>query len=413
MNDFSDLGLCPELAAAFGALGFKNPTKVQRLAIPRILQKKDIFLQSETGTGKTFAYLAPAISAAKGLSPSKGPLILVLCPTQELAVQVAKQAEALLAASHIAMNVLALLGGSPLSRQEDALKKKPHIVIGTPGRTADLVKMRLLKPENLGFLVLDEGDRLFSTEYREQVQDILGKAAPDACRILASATISPNTRKLARVFMKDSESLDLLEEGVLARDIEHWVFYVEHRKRIDFIRKLESALKPAKCLVFASSGDRVERTAERLAECGLPADAILSKQEKEHKRVAIERFENGTLRYLVTTDLGARGLDISGITHIISLDFPEESSWYVHRAGRTGRAGEKGISILLADAWELRNASRIAVDRGFVFRTKILEAGELLEPPVEEFFALVEKGEAEKQDYRRKTRAIRGDTPPR
>lgn len=409
MNEFSDLGLGAELSAAFDTLGFKTPTKVQRLAIPRILQKKDIFMQSETGTGKTFAYLAPAISAVAGISPSKGPLILVLCPTQELAVQVAIQAELILEASHTAMKVLALLGGSPLSRQEDALKKKPHIVVGTPGRTGDLVKMRLLKLDNLGFVVLDEGDRLFSTEYREYVQSILGAASPTSCKILASATISPNTRKLARVFMKDSESLDLLEEGVLSRDIEHWVFYIEHRKRIDFIRKLESALKPEKCLVFASSGDRVSRTAERLSEIGLPADSILSKQEKEHRRVAIERFEKGALRYLVTTDLGARGLDIADISHIISLDFPEESSWYIHRAGRTGRAGKKGISIVLADAWELRSAAKIAVDRNFVFRTKQLEAGVILEPPVEDFFALVEQGEEEKREYREKTRSERGD----
>lgn len=413
MNEFSELGLAAELSAAFEALGFKNPTKVQRLAIPRILKKKDIFMQSETGTGKTFAYLAPAISSVLGLSPSKGPLIVVLCPTQELAVQVAKQAESMLDASHIPMKVLALLGGSPLSRQEDALKKKPHIVVGTPGRTGDLAKMRLLKLDNVSFVVLDEGDRLLSTEYRDQVQDILAASSPASCKILASATISPNTRKLAKVFMKDSESLDLLDEGVLSRDIEHWVFYVEHRKRIDFIRKLEAALKPEKCLVFASSGDRVARTAERLSELGLPADSILSKQEKEHRRVAIERFEKGSLRYLITTDLGARGLDISNISHIISLDFPEESSWYIHRAGRTSRAGKKGISIVLADAWELRNAAKIAVDRNFVFRTKVLEAGKILEPPVEDFFALVEKGEAEKREYRDKTRLERGEKRPR
>ena len=405
MKEFSELGLNAELSTAFFALGFKSPTKIQRLAIPRILQKKDIFLQSETGTGKTFAYLAPAISETKDMPTSRGPLILVLCPTQELAVQVAKQAEAILAASHISMSVLTLLGGSPLSRQEDALKKRPGIVIGTPGRTADLARMRLLRLDNLNFLVLDEGDRLFSQEYRDQVHEILGLTSPLACRILASATISSSTRKQAAVFMKTPESLDLLDEGVLSRDIEHWVFYVEHRKRIDFIRKLESALKPAKCLIFASSGDRVSRTAERLIELGLPADSILSKQEKEHKRVAIERFENGTLRYLVTTDLGARGLDITGITHIISLDFPEETSWYVHRAGRTARAGEKGISIVLADGWELKSAAKIAVERNFVFRTKLLEAGEILEPPVEDFFTIVEKGEDEKREYRQKTRS--------
>jgi len=160
---------------------------------------------------------------------------------------------------------------------------------------------------------------------------------------------------------------------------------------------------------FRLVGRQGSRAAERLSEIGLPADSILSKQEKEHRRVAIERFEKGALRYLVTTDLGARGLDIADISHIISLDFPEESSWYIHRAGRTGRAGKKGISIVLADAWELRSAAKIAVDRNFVFRTKMLEAGEILEPPVEDFFALVEKGEAEKREYREKTRSERGN----
>jgi len=400
MNEFLALGLCAELSDAFGKLGYKSPLKVQTLAIPRILQKKDIFLQSETGTGKTFAYLAPAISETKGLDSSKGPLILVLCPTQELAVQVAKQAVALLEAAHLHMNVLTLLGGSPLSRQEAALKKKPHIVVGTPGRTADLARMRFLKLASLAYLVLDEADRLFSQEYRESVAGIAEAVPAGCCKVLASATITPATRKQAKTFLKTPESLDLLEEGVLSRDIEHWIFYVDQRKRIDFIRKLEAVLHPAKCLVFASAGDRVIKTAEHLAELGLPADSILSKQEKEHRRVAIERFENGSLRYLVTTDLGARGLDIPGITHIISLDFPEESSGYVHRAGRTARAGEKGISIVLGDGWDIKNAAKIAVERSFVFRTKVLEGGAILEPPVEDFFAIVEEGEAEKREFR-------------
>lgn len=402
MNEFASLGLGGELAQAFLNLGFSQPTRVQSMAIPKILLKKDLFIQSETGTGKTFAYAAPALSAIRGKDASNGPLILVVCPTQELAVQVAKQIEALLDAAHLSMNVLSLLGGSPLSRQESALKKKPHIVIGTPGRTSDLVRMRLLHPKNLEYLVLDEADRLFSSEYREATESILEAIPANSARILASATISEKTKKVAGAFMNSPESLDLLFEGVLSRDIEHWVFYVEHRRRIDFIRKLESAIHPSKCLIFASSSDRVFKTAQRLAELGLPVDSILSRQEKEHRRVAIERFARGGLRYLVTSDLGARGLDIPAISHVISLDFPEESSWYIHRAGRTARAGEKGISIVLADAWELRSASKIAVERKFVFRTKALESGNVIEPPVEDFFALVEKGEEEKQEYRRK-----------
>jgi superfamily II DNA/RNA helicase len=201
--------------------------------------------------------------------------------------------------------------------------------------------------------------------------------------------------------MKDPISIDLKDEGVLSRDIEHWVFYVEHRKRLDFLRKLAVALKPEKCLVFAGSGERVRRAEEKLKDSGLSVESILAKEEKEQRRVAIERFQQGSLSYLVTTDLSARGLDITDISHVISLDFPEDSSWYVHRAGRTGRAGKPGISIVLADALDLRRASRLAVDRNFIFRTKSLEEGRVVEPPVEEFFERVEKGDEEKREYRK------------
>ena len=401
MNPPSILGLGDDLSAAFAKLGYKEPTRIQCIAIPAILERKDLFIQSETGTGKTFAYLAPIFSTIRGMDASRGPLVLVLCPTQELVVQVARKAGELAAAADLAMGVCPVIGGSPLSRQEAALKRKPQIVVGSPGRTLDLVSMRDLKLDNLQFLVLDEGDRLFAKEYRDTVIEILKKAPRKATRLLASATILDSTKAAASPYMNSPQAIDLLDEGVLSRDIEHWVFYVEHRKKLDFLRRIDNALKPTRCLVFASSADRVSKAAEKLGERGLPAESLLSRQEKEHRRLAIERFETGSLRFLVTSDLGARGLDIPAISHIVSLDFPEESSFYVHRAGRTGRAGLKGISILLADTVELRRASRLAVERGFVFRTKAIIEGQVVEPPVEEFFAEVEKGEVERRDYLR------------
>ncbi|MCX7026232.1 MAG: DEAD/DEAH box helicase [Spirochaetes bacterium] len=402
MDSSSLLGLGAELSTAFIKLGYKEPTKIQTLAIPALLGRKDLFIQSETGTGKTFAYLAPIFSAIKSLDPSHGPLALVLCPTQELVVQVAKKAGELAVAAGLDIGVCPVIGGSPLSRQEAALKHKPYLVVGSPGRTLDLISMRSLRLENLQFLVLDEGDRLFAKEYRDPVSEIMRRAPKKATRLLASATISDAAKTAASVYMKDPESIDLLDEGVLSKDIEHWVFYVEHRRKIDFLRRLDNALKPKRCLVFASSGDRVTKAAERLIERGIAVESLLARQEKEHRRLAIERFEAGDLRYLVTSDLGARGLDIAAISHIISLDFPEESFFYIHRAGRTGRAGLTGISILLADAWEIRRASKLAVDRGFVFRTKALAEGQVVEPSVEEFFAKVEKGEDERREYLKK-----------
>lgn len=400
MNGFDSLGLAPQVSQALVSMGFEAPTGVQARAIPAVLAGKDLFIQSETGTGKTFAYAAPILSSIMEDDAGQGPLALVLCPTQELAVQVGGQIEKLAFAAGLKTGLAILLGGSPISRQESALKKKPHIVVGTPGRTFDLANMRLLRTGRIRYIVLDEADRLFSPEYKDQAESLLDMARPRASVILASATISARTRKLASPYMKAAESIDLNDEGVLSGSIEHWAFYVEHRKKIEFIRKLESAIRPRRCLVFASSSDRVRRVVERLDEWGLPADSIVSRQEKEHRRVALDRFAKGSLRYLVTTDLGARGLDIPSISHVISLDFPEDGSGYIHRAGRTGRAGETGVSIIAADGPELRRASQLAVARGFVFRTKWLEDGAVLEPPVEEFFSRVEQGEAEKDEYR-------------
>ncbi|MGB4571772.1 MAG: DEAD/DEAH box helicase [Rectinemataceae bacterium] len=401
MNSFSDMGLPENIADALASFGFDSPTPVQRESVPRILARKDLFMQSETGTGKTLAYLAPAFALARDMDFGKGPGIIVLSPTQELAVQVAGQAEKLASAAGLRWNVVTILGGSPLSRQETELRRRAAVVVGTPGRLADLLKMGALKTRNLAVLVMDEADRLFVPESADSVRAIAGTLPEPCVRVLASATLDAKTRRIAAPFLRSPEATASASEGILSEKIEHWVFYVDHRKRTDFIRRFDSALKPARCLVFASRSDRVEWTVERLLDFGLPADSVLSRQDKEHRRVALERFAQGKIRYLVTSDLGARGLDIAGISHILSMDLPEESSVYVHRAGRTGRAGASGISVVMADGVELKRASRIAVGGNFVFRCKYLESGTVYEPPVDEFFARVEAAEAEKRAHKR------------
>ncbi|HEY9054221.1 MAG TPA: DEAD/DEAH box helicase [Rectinemataceae bacterium] len=398
MNSFSVPGLDERLLQAFSKLGFSSPTRVQSAAIPLVLEGADLVISSETGTGKTFAYLAPIFESAKSLDPTRGPVALILCPTQELAIQVCGQAEALSEASGLGLVAISLLGGSPLSRQQSALKRKPSIVVATPGRALDLADTRDLRLDSIRYLVLDEADRLFGKEYRDAVESIL-KRTSKASRILASATIREGTKAAAAPYLRSPRFLDLTDEGVLGGDIEHWVFYVQHRKKLETLKKLERALRPERCLVFASSSDRVERASNTLESMGLAPGSLLSSLHKESRRVAIDKFARGESRYLVTSDLGARGLDIAGISHVVSLDFPEDASWYVHRAGRTGRAGLHGVSILLADGVELKRASRLAVDRGFVFRTKALIQGTVAEPTVEEFFAEVERGEEERRSY--------------
>lgn len=401
MDSFAGLGLSDTIAAGLSSLGFKGPTPVQEAAIPALLSGRDIYMESETGTGKTFAYLAPALELCGAVTGRSLPLVLVAAPTQELAVQIGKEAERLAKASSIELRSVVILGGTPLSRQAGLLHGGPSLIVGTLGRLADHVALGTIKTGSLKLLVLDEGDRLFSSETEDAVVGLLSKVPRGCARAIVSATLPKRARDKAAPFLRDPIAVAVAaDRAVIAGDIEHWAFYCDGRKRLDFMRRFESAVHPERCLVFLATASRVESAAETLEAMGLPVACMQARLEKEERHVALERFAEGKIRYLVTSDLGARGLDIPGISHVVSLDLPEESTVYIHRAGRTGRAGAKGVSIILADAVELKRASHIAVREGFVFRCKVLEQGKVLEPPAADFFERVERAEAEKSAYR-------------
>jgi len=392
MSDFSSLGLESRIVAAIAELGFTSPTEVQTESIPLLLKGRDTTIQSETGTGKTLAYLIPVFQAILREDANQAdriwPLALILCPTQELAVQVARQASSLAATQALGdarIQCLAMLGGTHFSHQRDALKAHPHILTGTPGRLADLVNLRYIDIRHTRYTVLDEADRLFSKEYADPLEFLLSKTPRHCVRVMASATIADKTRKKAMEWLPHPEIVEVRNEGILSEAIEHWVFYAEHRKKIELLKKIISAAKPKRCLIFASETYRVQRVAERLIESGLKCASIVSRMEKQSRYSAIEQFRQGSAQFLVTTDLAARGLDIANITHVISLDMQEDPEAYVHRAGRTGRAGKHGISIVIADSIELERASKVAVKHSFVFRTKWLEYGQVIEPSVEDF----------------------------
>ena len=391
MESFSRLGLAEPLAQALASFGFETPTPVQAETIPAILSRRDAIVESETGTGKTFAYLAPAFQLVSILERkgSGEPLAIIAAPTQELAVQIGREAERLAKAASIPAKTVVLLGGTPLEKQAAKLKAKPEIVVGTLGRLADLVSLGKLRTNSLKLLVLDEADRLFARETAELAIALLKSAPSSAVRVLVSATIPERLRREMRPLLREAVEISPVGDSVLSSDIEHWCFYCDGRKRLDFTRRFEASVHPERCLIFLTMATRVEKSALALAHLGLPVEAIHSGMDKETRRVALERFTKGEVRYLLTSDLGARGLDIAGITHILSLDLPDESTIYTHRAGRTARAGAKGVSIVLADGVELARASKIATKGGFVFRCKVLEEGQVLEPTSEEFFARV------------------------
>jgi superfamily II DNA/RNA helicase len=410
MESFSSLGLAESLAQALASFGFAVPTQVQAEAIPVLLSRRDAIIESETGTGKTFAYLAPAFQLVSTLDrkSSGEPGALIAAPTQELAVQIGREAERLAKAADLPLKTVVLLGGTPLDKQSAKLKAKPDIVVGTLGRLADLIALGRLHSSAFKMIVLDEADRLFAPETVELAEALI-KCAPSACvRVLVSATIPEKQRRKMRPLLREAVEISPLGDTVLSESIEHWCFYCDGRKRLDFMRRFEAAIHPERCLLFLTMASRVEKVALALDHLGLPIAAIHSGMEKEDRRVALEQFTKGEVRYLLTSDLGARGLDIPGISHVVSLDLPEDGEVvYTHRAGRTGRAGAKGVSIVLADGVELKRASKIATKGGFVFRCKILEEGQVLEPTSEEFFARA--GAAEDQRMAAKAAKLGGD----
>lgn len=394
MEEFQSLGIREDLARALASFGFQGPTEIQRRTVPALLARSDAYVSSSTGTGKTFGYLVPLLQLAPG--ETRKPFALIVAPTHELAVQVEKELDRLAAAAGIRTETVLLIGSAQAHRQAERLRKGGPFVIGTPGRVRDLLAARELDLSELSFLVLDEADRLFEKEALEETSDILD-ALPDACcRVLVSATLPDRVRGKAAPWFRTPETLVLDNSEVLRENIDHWVFHSSSRRKIDFLRRFESAVRPKRCLVFASSNAQIFNILRKLEFLEFPAAELRSQGDKERRKQALDDFREGRVRYLVTSDLGARGMDVKGIDYVLCMDLPEEPTIYMHRAGRTGRAGERGVSVLVADIVELKRASKVAVRYGFSFQCRILEGGEVHEIDPENFFALAEEEEADR-----------------
>jgi ATP-dependent RNA helicase DeaD len=398
MHAFTTLGLREEIASALASFGFEAPTPIQALAIPEVLSRDDLYLSSATGTGKTFAYMAPIFSSIDASLDSVQAIILA--PTHDLAAQLFREAERLCKAAGTGLRIAQALGSMPLVRQLDRLATKPHILVGSAGRIRDLIAKREVDQRACRWAVLDEGDRLFEKEVIDISTDFLG-LLPDSCaRILVSATIADKIVERSAPWFRNARRVFLDSTEALRTSIEHWCFHAGSRNKIEFLRRFEAAVRPERCLLFASSNASIFNIIHKLEHFGFPVAVLKSDTDGNSRRSALESFSSGEARWLLTTDLGARGLDILDVSHVISFDLPEEPSIYVHRAGRTGRAGGRGISVALADLVELKRASKIAVRYGFPFVCKILEAGRVHDIEPENFFALAEEEEVARQNVK-------------
>ena len=383
-KSFSELKISEKYIENLKSHEITEPTAVQAQAIPEILEGKSLLFQSETGTGKTLAYLLPLFERIeKQENPRKEARIVIIAPTIELASQIKSQVQ-MTTDSKAAL----LVGGAPIKRQIELLKEKPLIVIGGPARLLELFHLKKLRLDGVQAVVLDEADRLISPEIRDDTLDLINAMKKDVQLIAASATITGSTQKILQetrvkkngATESDIETLFLPPEDVLRKRITHYALFAETRDKIDTLRKYLVAEKPAKALVFTSKLDQVANIVAKLRYKNIDCFGLTAKMDKTDRKSTLDRFRSGKIKLLVTSDLASRGLDIPNITHIIQMDLPSDENFFVHRAGRTARAGKTGINMVIGDAYEMRKYAALEKKLKLVVYPRILYKGKLADP---------------------------------
>jgi len=354
------------------------PTDVQRKVIPEVLKNKDLIVRSQTGTGKTLAYLIPIFEKLK---ESNDLHTIVLVPTHELAAQVHKQIEFLSQNSAIKARSALIIGNVNIDRQITKLKEKPQIIVGSTGRILELIKKRKITAHTVKSIIIDEADRLMLESTYEDVKAVIKTTLRERQIMMFSATISPQTLIKAKEIMKDPLYIEVKESTAVPEAIEHIYFVAEERKKFDVLRKLLRTINPERAIVFAGKSDDVEIILSKLIHHKFNVHAIHGANIKLDRKKALDDFKSGKVQILLASDIAARGLDISGITHVFSLNAPEDPKAYVHRVGRTGRAGNKGMAVSIVSPKELstikiyRNALKINISEKALYEGKIVEPG--------------------------------------
>lgn len=345
--DFSALGLHPALVETLAELEYRIPTPIQSNAIPHALAGRDVIGQAQTGTGKTAAFTLPALHhmATNGF-PQDALTMLILTPTRELAIQVSEAVYRY--GSRLGVRVLPIYGGQAYDRQERRLRKGVHVVVGTPGRTHDLIRKGTLDLAHVRYVVLDEADEMLKMGFTEDVEAIL--SATDANQrqtMLFSATFSDPIRKLAMRYMHTPEHITMQAETLTGDNIEQIHYVVQEEDKLVALARILETEERANTLIFAGTKVGAQKLVESLVEYGYPAIAIHGDlQQKDRERI-LGRFRDGMSNILVATDVVGRGVDITDISHVINYDIPRLGIEYVHRIGRTGRAGRAGKAITL------------------------------------------------------------------
>ncbi len=365
---FAALGLDPRIASALAALGYEEPTPVQRAAIPPLLEGRDVLAQAATGTGKTAAFALPLLSrvntAAKGAERTSA---LILVPTRELAMQVAEAVHRY--GKPMGVNALAVYGGSSMEMQVRALKRGVDVVIATPGRALDHIRRHTLQMTSLKTVVLDEADEMLDMGFAEDLEAILEATPKSRQTALFSATLPPRIASIAKRQLRDPVLVTIDREVVAVGEtarVRQVAYIVPRAHKMTALARVLDIEQPTSAIVFCRTRTEVDELSETLMARGLRADALHGGLSQDQRDRVMTKFRTKKTDLLIATDVAARGLDVKHVSHVVNFDVPADAESYVHRIGRTGRAGREGVAITLAEPREhrlLRNIERMTSQR--------------------------------------------------
>lgn len=367
-RSFEDYHLSDEIKRALSVLKYESPTEVQAEVIPMALQNQDLVVKSQTGSGKTASFGIPICDMVDW--EEKNPQALILTPTRELAVQVREDITNIGRFKRI--KAMAVYGKEPFSKQKEELKQKTHVVVGTPGRVIDHIERGTLVLDQVKYLIIDEADEMLNMGFIDAVESIIEELPPNRVTMVFSATLPKDVENLCHKYMKDPVNIEIASTGITTNTIDHMLIEVKEEDKISLLKDVTVVENPDSCIVFCRTKENVDTVFAQLENANYSCERLHGGLEQEDRFAVMDGFKMGNFRYLVATDVAARGIDVDNVSLVINYDVPMEKEGYVHRTGRTGRAGNKGKAITLATPYEGKFIR--AIERYIGFEIPVTEA---------------------------------------
>lgn len=362
--NFTDLNIIPPIMKAVTQAGYTKATEIQYQTIPHILNGNDVIGCAQTGTGKTASFAIPVLQLLdKNPAEKKGIRTLILTPTRELAIQISENFKTY--GTFLNLRHLAIFGGVPQGKQIAALDRGVDILIATPGRLLDLIGQGCIKLSQIEILVLDEADRMLDMGFVNDVKKILTKVPAKRQTLFFSATMPQEIRKFAQSILNNPKEINVTPVSSTAETVKQSVYYVEKAEKLDLLIHILEDQTIHRSLVFARTKHGADKLAKKLIKSGIHAAAIHGNKSQNARQKALEDFKNSKIRVLIATDIAARGIDIDELPHVVNYELPNVPETYVHRIGRTGRAGYEGVAISFCDTEEKKDLKNIQKLIGF------------------------------------------------